>query len=272
MARIRSIKPEFFTDEDIARLDPLYRLAFVGLWCQADRAGRLEDRPARLKVQVLPYDTVDFEEVLNALVGARFVQRFTGPDGRAYLQVRTFEEHQRPRDDEAESKIPVPPPLTETVQSSLLDSDEPVTTQSVGKERKGNGKEGSTSFGLKAEDVVSVWNTIVTPPIPKVDKLTPDRRMKINARLKAFPAIGDWQTAITWVNGQDWCRAPGTGNNPKWTATLDWLVKNDSWIQRAIEHAHSERPSLKSAPPTTQAERTTQQLLASVRQPVRRPE
>jgi hypothetical protein len=40
MARIRTIKPEFFTSEDIVSLTPLARLFYVSLWCEADREAR----------------------------------------------------------------------------------------------------------------------------------------------------------------------------------------------------------------------------------------
>ena len=45
MARIRTIKPEFFTSEDIVALSPLARLLFIALWCEADREGRLVWKP-----------------------------------------------------------------------------------------------------------------------------------------------------------------------------------------------------------------------------------
>ena len=67
MPRIRTIKPEFFTDEVIAQMSPLARIAFEGLWCHADKSGRLEDRPARLKVLILPYDSADFEALLGEM-------------------------------------------------------------------------------------------------------------------------------------------------------------------------------------------------------------
>jgi len=49
MARIRSLKPDFFKDEDLAVLPFEARLLFEGLWCYADKEGRLEDRPKYLK-------------------------------------------------------------------------------------------------------------------------------------------------------------------------------------------------------------------------------
>lgn len=235
MARIRSLKPEFFTDEDIAKLPPLYRLAFEGLWCQADKAGRLEDRPERLKVQILPYDDVSFGVVLDALVTARFVQRYSGSDGRAYLQVRSFEKHQRPRPDEPDSVLPSPQQVRETDTNPALHSDATVSPQSIGKERKGKEGERNTSRVSPASSLVDLWNSLVTPPIPKVTKLTSDRRAKLDARLKAFPDLEQWRAVIAWINAQDWCRAPGTGAHPNWTATLDWLCKSDGQVQRYLE-------------------------------------
>lgn len=61
--RIRTIKPEFFNHEAIFELEkstklPL-RLAYIGLWCAADREGRFKWEPRRLGVQIMPYDGVD---------------------------------------------------------------------------------------------------------------------------------------------------------------------------------------------------------------------
>ena len=51
MARIRTIKPEFFTDEDLGELSPAVRLLFIGMWTEADKAGRLKDKPKTLKAR-----------------------------------------------------------------------------------------------------------------------------------------------------------------------------------------------------------------------------
>ena len=60
MARARNLKPSFFTNDKLAELHPLGRLLFAGLWTIADREGRLEDRPKRIKTDVsLPYITAD---------------------------------------------------------------------------------------------------------------------------------------------------------------------------------------------------------------------
>ena len=51
MARARNIKPGFFLNEELGVLPPLVRILFAGLWCIADRDGRLEDRPKRIKME-----------------------------------------------------------------------------------------------------------------------------------------------------------------------------------------------------------------------------
>ena len=64
MARIRYLKPDFFKDEDIKELPFEARLFYQGLWVQADREGRGEDRPERLRIEIMPYDDVDAEEII----------------------------------------------------------------------------------------------------------------------------------------------------------------------------------------------------------------
>jgi hypothetical protein len=119
--RIRQLKPVVFLDEELWALieehPDLHLLqAFEGLWCQSDREGRFEWRPAMLKTQILPYWGGDFARCLDALCLGGFVLRYE-VDGRAYGQVRTFSRHQRPNNREPESVIP--PPSLEQTEVSL---------------------------------------------------------------------------------------------------------------------------------------------------------
>ena len=108
MARIRTIKPSFFTDQEIGDLGFAARLFFVGLWCHADKAGRLEDKPRQLEVQILPYDLkkkeIDGERLISELC-PKFIMRYE-IEGKKYLQIRSWEKHQRPSPQEQESIIP----------------------------------------------------------------------------------------------------------------------------------------------------------------------
>jgi len=105
MARIRYIKPGFFTNDELAELKPLARLLFIGLWCVADKEGRLHDRPKRIKAQVLPFDAANVNGLLDGLQDRGFISRYE-VDGERYIQVVNFDKHQRPHHKEEASKIP----------------------------------------------------------------------------------------------------------------------------------------------------------------------
>ncbi|WP_018913662.1 conserved phage C-terminal domain-containing protein [Thiomonas sp. FB-6] len=107
MARARNIKPSFFLNEDLAEIDPLGRLLFIGLWCLADRAGRLEDRPKRIKIELLPCDACDVDLLLQALHDRGLIQRYAVGEHRL-IQVTNFAKHQSPHHQERESHLPAP--------------------------------------------------------------------------------------------------------------------------------------------------------------------
>jgi len=113
MARIRALKPDFFKDEDLAILPCEARLLYAGLWCFADREGRLEDRPKYLKVEIFPYDNINIEKLLNLLSTPNiperpekcFIRRYTVND-RKYIDIPEFLKHQSPHNTEKESALP----------------------------------------------------------------------------------------------------------------------------------------------------------------------
>jgi len=108
MARARNIKPGFFLNDDLAELEPLARLLFIGLWCVADREGRLEYRPKKIKAAVLPYDDCDIESLIQELCKYEFITVYT-VDNIEYIQVVNFKKHQNPHLKEKGSTIPPPP-------------------------------------------------------------------------------------------------------------------------------------------------------------------
>lgn len=105
MARARNIKPAFFTNDLLAEVDPLGRLLFIGLWTLADREGRLEDRPKKIKAQILPYDDCNMESLLNDLAKKQFISRYGSGDNR-FIQILNFKKHQNPHVKEPASTIP----------------------------------------------------------------------------------------------------------------------------------------------------------------------
>jgi hypothetical protein len=107
MARARNIKPGFYKNEDLAECDVWTRFIFPGLWMMADRNGRLEDRPKRIKAEILPFDAVDVEPLLRELAAHQFIQRYE-VGGVRYIQILRFSAHQTPHYSEKESGIPGP--------------------------------------------------------------------------------------------------------------------------------------------------------------------
>jgi hypothetical protein len=106
MARSRLLQPAFFTNELLSGLPPLARLLFAGLWTIADRDGRLEDRPARIQIQVFPYEPdIDVDALLDLLYDAAFIVRYQ-VDSEDYIEVVKWAKHQRPHPRETVSAIP----------------------------------------------------------------------------------------------------------------------------------------------------------------------
>jgi hypothetical protein len=108
MPRARLLKPGFFTNEALGELSPLHRICYEGLWTIADREGRLEDRPKRIKLQVLPFDDVDIDQILTDLAQHNFIRRYVA-NGDYYIAIPTFLKHQNPHVNESKSAIPAPP-------------------------------------------------------------------------------------------------------------------------------------------------------------------
>lgn len=91
MAKIRGIKPEFWTDDAIVDLTIPARLLFIGLWNYACDNGHLEDKPKQIKMRLMPADDVNVSELLDELdAHGRIVRR----DG--WLVIPKFSTHQKP--------------------------------------------------------------------------------------------------------------------------------------------------------------------------------
>ncbi|MDG9900754.1 hypothetical protein [Klebsiella grimontii] len=107
MARSRNIKPGFFTNDELAECHPLGRLLFAGLWTIADKEGRLDDRPKKIKAMLLPFDDADCEALLQQLNDHKFIIRYR-VNGECYIQISNWKKHQNPHCKEAASEIPAP--------------------------------------------------------------------------------------------------------------------------------------------------------------------
>jgi len=199
MARIRTIKPEFWSSERLgAKLagpdGRQARLLFIALWNHAeDRTGVLRGNPAFLRGAVFPYDddvtAADVERWLSLLEAGGFIVRYER-DGRRYVWVRGFVEHQR-IDRPSASTLPEPSehernPMREPLAAVRMSEssprralDEPSLQE--GKGREGSGKEvGAASRGAAdagpPEDLPDATDDAVedTPPVGPAENGCPD--------------------------------------------------------------------------------------------------
>ena len=97
MARIRTIKPQFWLDENLGSIKREARMLYIGLWNLSDDRGVFEWRPARIRIEIFPYDddikTPDIEEWLQTLIQIGNVIYFE-ENGKPYGYIPTFLEHQ----------------------------------------------------------------------------------------------------------------------------------------------------------------------------------
>ncbi len=163
MARSRNIKPSIMDNDELAGLPPLTRLLFVYLWMLADREGRLEDRPARIGAQALPYDRgADVGAMLTELQTAGFITRYQSA-GISVIQITNFLKHQSPHGTERDGVLP--------------DQNGLITVHARGKNgyATGDKQEVHTTASVKEQGIASALT--VNPPSENTlipDSLIPD--------------------------------------------------------------------------------------------------
>lgn len=142
MARIRSVKPEFFSDQDLAEELPGRdgrdaRMLYVGLWGISDEHGRLRGDSRFIKGEIYPYDDdltpADIERLIDMLVATGRAVRYRVRSS-VYLFLPKLDQHQRLEPDKVPSRLPGPdegielpapmPPSGSRADLSARDSDE----------------------------------------------------------------------------------------------------------------------------------------------------
>jgi hypothetical protein len=238
MARIRSLKIGFFTNEVLCELSPWHRLLFAGLWLLADREGRLEDRPRRIKAALFPYDEINVDGLLTELADKGFVVRYTA-DGAAcadgaprYLAIPQFSEHQRPKTDEYVSVIPAPSLENPRgiARPPPVDRDRDIGTET----ETGGGELAPKS---RTEDFVELWNTRTLPPIARCRELTATRRRHVKARMTER-TLPEWAEIFERIQQSDFCRGQ---NDRGWRASFDWVIGSPDVAVKVMEGKYDDR-------------------------------
>lgn len=221
MARIRTIKPEFFTSEDIVSLTPLARLFYVSLWCEADREGRFEWKPKTFKLRYLPGDNCDVDMLAQELFDAELVLLYE-VDGKTYAEIPTFEKHQVINNRESESTIP---PRVKHASN----------TRTRGREGR-KGKEGDS---VEPQDDSTQASPVVAH-IPLVDKTEfAVTQVMVDEWAKTFPAV-DVPQQLREMRA--WCMAnPAQKKTPR--GVNAFIVR---WLGKEQDSGKGRRPELPS--------------------------
>lgn len=159
MARIRSVKPELWTDRKLARLSRDARLLYIALWNQSDEHSRLQGDSRYVKGHCLPYDDDltlrDVERLVDELAEAGRVIRYDH-DGDPYLYLPRLAKHQR-LDPRVVSRLPEPPQAQD--DDSEPDADESGShTDKSGSHTDESARDTGSSGGFDAKQVAgSRW-------------------------------------------------------------------------------------------------------------------
>lgn len=145
MARIRTIKPEFWSDDTVTECSLSARLLFIGIWNFADDAGNLDRSHKQIKTRVFPLDNINCEPLILELITHGLLIEYS-VSGKKYLHIPGFTKHQlinRP------SK-PVVPDYEESMRTPGVLTESSVTTHSG---REGKGREGRSADAPAREKV-----------------------------------------------------------------------------------------------------------------------
>lgn len=228
MARIRTIKPEFFTSEDIVELCPFTRLLYIALWCEADREGRLSWKPKTFKMRYFPADNCDIDAMCDALVTRGLLVKYE-PD-LAYIPSFSTHQHVNPR--EKDSILPAPTEeateKSRVSDASRRDSDGDCTHR---EERKG--KEGKGREGKELQTAVAV-----VPPKKKTatEETKEKRRSAWKAYSDAFYLRYNTEPVQDAKANTAVCRLVDSLGDEAAPVAAFYLSHNGAWY---VQHSHS---------------------------------
>jgi hypothetical protein len=150
VARIRNIKPDFWTDEKLVELETWERLLFIGLWNFADDEGYMPYSPKRIKMQIFPGDSLEVSRGIQSLISIGAVELFDSEYGQV-LHVSKWSKHQKvsnpskskyssveltPLDGKPRKHADYAPEITEDSDISTEDSREVHTERERERERE----------------------------------------------------------------------------------------------------------------------------------------
>jgi hypothetical protein len=251
MARIRSIKPEFWDSERLGKLTPLARLTFMGLISHADDEGRGRASVDWLGGRLHGYDAAARKSLPAALeeLGGSGIVVFYEVGGCKYYWIKGFAEHQvinRP----TSSKLPEPPPEDSlTPQRVLTDSSHPEGSREQGAGKGAGNREASR---VTPDELLTRWNSNCGTMKPCRD-MNSTTKHHAAVRLKEVPDLDRWEIAIKRAAASAFCTGqvePKNGHK-RFFGRFAWLVRPET-LSKIEEGVYDD--DVETAPRRTPAE------------------
>ncbi len=228
MSRIRSIKPGFWTSQTLARVSRDARLAFAGLFNEADDEGRLADAPKRLAGALFPFDddvtAAWFDARLAELVKVGAIIRYV-VDGARFIAVPGFDRHQR-INRPTPSTIPPPPGESSLRTHGALTDDSVQDGNGLEEEWNGMEREGK---GLEGRATAPA----ALAPTKPVQQIHPDRPEPLGPYGEVMPKTVD--AVLDYVHERKTLRERWESEHPE---------LGPIGVKRGVEAAMAHRMSL----------------------------
>lgn len=249
IAKTLSTSARFASLYDVAgKLAEFCQSLYPLLVSHSDDSGRQQGDVFTVKHAVHPTSPrplTDFEKALSSLDRVRLIDWYE-VDGRKFIQINNFHEHQPGLKDRGNSKIPAMPGNAAKVTACReMPSEENRTEENRTEENSADAvlatvptDRDPTAPEGKLEAVVLLWNdSVAESKLPQVRGLSDKRRTHIRARLKEHPIGVMAETfkalaASPFANGQ---------NSRNWVITFDWLMESPTNLLKAVEGNYNAR-------------------------------
>lgn len=237
MARIRSIKPEFWVSEQVAECSTNARLTFIGLWNFADDNGVHPAKPKTLKAELYPMDDVTSGQVaewVEELLRVGLLASFES-GGEGYWHITGWSRHQKI--DRPSFKYPAPPKDGNSANPArALDEHSPKARRAPppGEDRSGEDRSGEEGHSPKAR----------TTPKRAPTKTQMPEGFGVSERVKAWAAEKGHSTADLELHLEAF-RGKATAKGytyADWDAAFMEAIRQDWAKLRAVNQANGSRP------------------------------
>lgn len=218
MARIRSLRPEFWSDRKMADLSPMARLLYMALWNYCDDEGRGRYLPKAIEGFAFPFEQVDISTLLGELIRSDRITPYEIA-GEQYFYIPRFVRYQKP-DKASASRLPAPSDVSSKPPRSLPEASESGTPPVIRNLELVVGTE-HMSPASQDDGFAAFWNTYPTRNGKKLDKRKAAeawKRLKTQERETARRAVAHYaeacntqvtiaKDAFRWLQGRafdDW--------------------------------------------------------------------